>query len=109
MPTFRRSSRLASSNSRTSPDAKSAVKPTLNGLGILHLGSRNHAKAIQHPANRAQQQTAIAADRQQLKTLFQSHSPVFGTRRHYSAGHPGPADPVFDTQNLLSNARAFPL
>src|SRR5687768_3123033 len=98
MPAFRSSSRLASSNSRTSPDAKSAVNPTLNGLDILHLRSWSDAKSIHHAADRAHQQPAIATDCDHLKTLFQSHSSVLSTCRHHPTGKPSRADAVLDTQ-----------
>src|SRR4030095_6312738 len=109
MPVFRSASRLALSNSRTSPDAKSAVNPTLNGLDILHLRNGGGTKSFHHPANRACQQPAIGADPDHLKPLLQSHSSVLSTCRHHSAGTPGGADAVFDTQNFFAHSRTFPL
>src|SRR6476646_10719770 len=109
MPALRSSSRLALSNSRTSPDAKSAVNPTLNGLDILHLRNGGGTKSIHHPANRACQQPAIGADTDHLKPLLQSHSSVLSTCRHHSAGKPGGADTVFHTQNFFGHSRTFPL
>src|SRR5262245_10597086 len=108
MPDDRSSSRLLLSKSRTSPDAKSAVNPTLKGLGILHLRKQGRRQTFHHYGNRPYQQSAVGAHRNHLKSLLHPHSPVFNARGHDPAGQPSRANAILDTQNFLCDTWTLP-